>query len=125
MSDCLFLRAPHGLILPGCPDASAQKRGRMVTGETGHMPHDTSGGSCSPKQVLPDVAWPGDEMEEYGSDYAGRYTPPADWIDKVGLASFESLQLWESDEWLTSVQSVRNTLLLDQSHARHAPSRRL
>lgn len=48
-SDCLYLLAPEGLVLPGCASASAVRRRRMRAGETDAMvlAHDGSGDVCS------------------------------------------------------------------------------
>ena len=42
MSDCLFLRAGEGVVLPGCPEQSAVYRGRMFDGLTEHLRSEES-----------------------------------------------------------------------------------
>lgn len=111
MSDCLFLVAPHGLVLPGCPDASAQKRARMRAGTTGHVINGGSSGRvCGPQGVpadptLSDQNDQGVDSDAY-YDTADYYFSRDDWITKSASAPFDSLLLWQSAPWLVSLRQV-------------------
>lgn len=119
MSDCLFLRAPAGVILPGCPDASAQKREKMRAGKADDFKFVDGKGAVPAKEAQPpDVAVAGGSDEAY-AEYL--YDPQLDYADglsesretgvsKVASHPFEGLLLWMNDTWFTALRAVRLSL---------------
>ena len=119
MSDCLYLRAPQGLLLPGCPDASVQKRRRMRAGKTDHLQFVAGTEGVSTTEAQPQDAAADDGYDATDADY--QYDPQFDyeaeqqyvaddWITQVVSRPFESLLLWKNDTWLTALQAVRLSL---------------
>ena len=90
MSDCLSLGAPKGVLLPGCPAASVEKREQLCDGKTLHdIANDYSVFSAVPGE---------DASMSHHAD---------NWMLQAATAPFESLLLWNDDAWLASVQLVR------------------
>lgn len=86
MSDCLFLLAPRGAVLPGCPAASAETRRRMRAGKTEGLMVDHGGGEACP--VLA------------GLDSVGGGTA-------AGADGMPARFLFPDDPWLEAARQVR------------------
>ena len=110
MSDRLFLRAPAGLILPGCLAASAHKRERMKSEEADRYKSAVGEQGASTTAAKPvEVAKPDGTNAgyvQYTHDVrfyseVERWYTADDWVSKVQFRPFVSLLLWKNDTWLT------------------------
>ena len=119
MSDCLYLLAPQGLLLPGCPDASVLKRERMRAGKTDHLQFVAGTDRVSTTEAQPPDAAADDGYDATDADYqfdpqldyeAEQHYSADNWITQVVSRPFESLLLWTNDTWLTALQAVRLSL---------------